>query len=84
MPGRKLDSVWLYFDKVVDPGKTGCRAKCKECGKDMQGLVSRLKQHRLEMHTVQTEETTSSSEKRPASPENTPTKRAKIDSGKLI
>jgi len=62
---------------MVEPGKTGCRAKCKECVKDMHGLVSRLRQHRLEMHTVQTEETTSYSEKRPASPENTPTKRGK-------
>jgi len=74
MPGRKLDSVWLYFDKVVEAGKTGCTAKCTECGKDIQGLVSRLRQHRLEMYTVQTEETTSSFEKQPASPENTPTK----------
>lgn len=45
MPGRKQDSVWIYFEKSVSVGKTGCRAKCKTCGKEMQGLVARLKQH---------------------------------------
>jgi len=35
MAGRKQDSVWLYYVKLANPGKTGCRAKCKQCGKDM-------------------------------------------------
>ena len=26
-------------------GKTGCKAKCRACGKTMQGLVARMKQH---------------------------------------
>ena len=45
MAGRKQDSVWLYYAKLANPGKTGCRAKCKQCGKVMQGLVTRMKQH---------------------------------------
>lgn len=45
MAGRKQDAVWLYFDKTVTPGKPGCRAACKKCGKHMQGLVKRMKQH---------------------------------------
>lgn len=45
MPGRKSDSVWIYFDKIVVCGKTGCRARCKTCNKDMQGLVARMKSH---------------------------------------
>ena len=47
MAGRKQDAVWLNFDRVrPTSGKSGFRAKCKDCGKEMQGLVARLKQHR--------------------------------------
>ena len=42
---RQLDSVWNYFEKVVQIGKTGCRAKCKRCSKDIQGIVARMKCH---------------------------------------
>ena len=45
MPGRKQDCVWMYFDKCVNTGKAGSRAKCKSCSKEMQGLVARMKQH---------------------------------------
>jgi len=45
MAGRKQDSVSLYYEKLATPGKGGCSAKWKQCGKDMQGLVSRMKQH---------------------------------------
>ena len=43
--GRKLDSIWQYFDKSVTPGKTGCRATCKACSKDIQGIPERMKAH---------------------------------------
>ena len=42
---RQLDSVWKHFEKVVQIGKTGCRAKCKRCSKDIQGIVARMKYH---------------------------------------
>ncbi|XP_029655938.1 uncharacterized protein LOC115229781 [Octopus sinensis] len=47
MSGRKRDSLWAYFDKRIIPGKTGSRARCRNCGKDIQGLVSRMRQHHL-------------------------------------
>ena len=43
--GRKQDSCWQYFEKIVIPGKHGSRAKCKSCSKDMIGLVVRMKEH---------------------------------------
>ena len=47
MAGRKQDAVWLNYDRVrPTSGKAGFRARCKDCGKEMQGLVVRLKQHR--------------------------------------
>ena len=57
MSGRKQDCVWLYFDKIKVVGKAGCRATCKKCGKEMQGLVARMKQHYdscTDAHTVDT------------------------------
>ena len=45
MSGRKSDSIWQYFETKRVAGKVGCRATCKKCGKEMQGLVARLKQH---------------------------------------
>lgn len=51
MAGRKQDAVWLNFDRVrPTSGKSGFRAKCKDCGKEMQGLVARLKQHHGACH----------------------------------
>ncbi|EMP42648.1 Vacuolar protein sorting-associated protein 8 like protein [Chelonia mydas] len=42
---RKRDPVWEYFNEVPLPvGKTGMRAKCKQCNKEMQGLVTQMKQ----------------------------------------
>ena len=36
--------VVLFWEDVV-PGKAGCKATCRACGKTMQGLVARMKQH---------------------------------------
>ena len=44
-PGRKQDSSWQHFTRTVTPGKQGCRATCKSCNKEMQGLVARMKDH---------------------------------------
>ncbi|KAI6658694.1 hypothetical protein LOD99_10989, partial [Oopsacas minuta] len=44
MTGRKSDCVWKYFDTKKEVGKAGCRATCLKCGKEVQGLVARLKQ----------------------------------------
>lgn len=44
--GRKRDLVWNYFHKI-ETEKSGCRAKCKRCGQEVQGLVDRLKKHHL-------------------------------------
>ncbi|XP_073216350.1 armadillo repeat-containing protein 8 isoform X6 [Lepidochelys kempii] len=42
---HKRDPVWEYFNEVPLPvGKTGMRAKCKQCNKEMQGLVTQMKQ----------------------------------------
>lgn len=46
MAGRKEDNIWKYFEKKTDPNKTGCRAVCKSCSKEIQGLVQRLKDHK--------------------------------------
>ena len=43
MSGRKQDCVWLCFDKIEAAGKIRCWVKCKKCGKEMQGLVARIK-----------------------------------------
>ena len=43
--GRKQDSIWLQFERVIVPGKSGCRAICKSCNKEMMGIVSRMKDH---------------------------------------
>lgn len=93
MPGRKQDHIWMYFDKDVEIGKSGCKAKCKECGKSMQGIVARMKQHHSECKTDTQDTpaiTVSTPRKRPApeagesSPLCTPTKRTKISAGKRI
>lgn len=43
--GRKKDPIWYYFNEKFEVGKKGRRAICKTCGKEMQGLVARLKSH---------------------------------------
>lgn len=43
--GRKRGSIWYYFNEKSEIGKKGSRAICKKCGKELQGLVSRLKYH---------------------------------------
>ena len=45
MSGRKSDFIWQYFETKSVAGKAGCRVTFKKCGKEMQGLVVRLKQH---------------------------------------
>ena len=45
--GRPEDAIWQYFEKSVNPDKKGSRAKCIACGTPMQGLVQRMKTHRI-------------------------------------
>lgn len=46
MSGRRKDAIWNYFiEKKSDKAKPGSRAICKNCKKEMQGLVQRLKDH---------------------------------------
>lgn len=46
--GRKRDPVWSCFNELPAGGKKGlgCRAKCTDCGFELQGLVARMKAHR--------------------------------------
>lgn len=43
--GRNKDNIWNQFDEKRMPGKVGSRAVCRKCGKEMQGIVLRLKKH---------------------------------------
>ena len=43
--GRKSDPIWKYFEKLPTKRGVGHRAKCKQCTKELQGLVARMKQH---------------------------------------
>ena len=44
--GRKRDPIWTCFNELsVAEGKKGSRAKCKDCGAELQGLVARMKEH---------------------------------------
>lgn len=44
---QKRDAIWsCYSELSCVTGKTGRRAKCKDCGSEMQGLVARMKKHR--------------------------------------
>ena len=45
MSGRKADPIWYHFEKLTSKTATGCRAKCKNCGFELQGLVQRMKKH---------------------------------------
>ena len=60
MAGRKQDNIWLYFDRYELQGTVGWKARCKLCKKEMQGLVSRLKQHysscNMQDHALMAEE----------------------------
>jgi hypothetical protein len=42
MSGRKSDVVWLKFDKIATKTGIGCKARCKSCLKEIQGLVARI------------------------------------------
>lgn len=46
MAGRKKDSIWLFFSELETVSGKGLKAKCKTCGKEMMGLVSRMKKHK--------------------------------------
>lgn len=45
--GRKKDLIWQFFKEKSGKaeGKPGCRATCKKCNLEMQGLVARMKKH---------------------------------------
>jgi hypothetical protein len=45
MSGRKSDVVWLKFDKIATKTGIGCKARCKSCHKEIQGLVAWMKAH---------------------------------------
>lgn len=45
MAGRKKDFIWNHFHEIETKSGKGLRAKCKHCGKEIQGIVSRLKCH---------------------------------------
>lgn len=45
--GRKRDNIWsCYIELPCLTGKAGGRARCRDCGSEMQGLVARMKKHR--------------------------------------
>ncbi|XP_045105389.1 uncharacterized protein LOC123500868 [Portunus trituberculatus] len=45
--GRQKDSIWAEFEEVATHSQNkGIRAKCKVCGKELQGLVQRLRDHK--------------------------------------
>lgn len=43
--GRQKNSIWRYLEEKKSFGKSGSRATCSKCNKEMQGLVQRLNQH---------------------------------------
>ena len=45
MSGRRSDPVWSKFDKLETNSGKGCKARCKTCKKELQGLVARMKAH---------------------------------------
>ena len=45
--GRKRDPIWNCYTALPHvPGKLGCRAKCKDCGVELQGLVALMRNHK--------------------------------------
>ena len=53
MTGRKSDSIWNDFDKIVVENRKGCRAICKVCSKSMEGQVGRVKSHLRHVNLLQ-------------------------------
>ena len=51
MAGRKADPIWAFYDKIPSTTPTGCRARCKSCKYELQGLVARLRTHQLKCST---------------------------------
>lgn len=48
MAGRKKDIIWADFIELPPrPNITGIRVKCKICKKELQGIVQRLKKHKI-------------------------------------
>lgn len=45
MAGRKKDDIWIYFNEEPTFSGKGVKAKCKNCGKVIMGIVARLKKH---------------------------------------
>lgn len=43
--GRRKDLTWLYFDEIKSDKRKGYRAKCKTCNKEIEGQISRMKNH---------------------------------------
>ena len=43
--GRKQDPIWLHYERTVIPGKTGSKATCKYCRKQMMGIADRMSSH---------------------------------------
>lgn len=41
---RQRDGIWAHFTEKSTT-KTGCRAICNKCKKEIQGLVARMKIH---------------------------------------
>lgn len=45
MAGRKKDPVWNNFEEEPTISGKGVKATCKACGKQLMGLVVRMKKH---------------------------------------
>nr|XP_047139206.1 uncharacterized protein LOC124815087 [Hydra vulgaris] len=45
MSGRRSNSVWSKFEKLETKSGKGCKARCRICKKELQGLVARMKVH---------------------------------------
>ena len=43
--GRKQDPIWVHYERLVTPGKSGSKATCKYCATQMMGIPERLKEH---------------------------------------
>ena len=56
--GRKKDLIWQFFKEKSGKaeGKPGCRATCKKCNLEMQGLVERMKKHWEKCKSVNNED----------------------------
>ena len=45
MPGRSSNPLWFNFEKLETKSGEGCKARCKLCKKELQGLEARMKVH---------------------------------------